>query len=130
MSVARMKSVAYATEDSASDDSTARPVTRDRRSWCARCDGIGLPRRRRLSENAESSDIRAPYQIFQGELRVTPTGLADGLGLGLSLGNLANAPRLLGSPVSRTCAGFWPARTLRARSRESQLIVVICGRRP
>ncbi len=31
-SVATMKSVAYATDDSASDDSTARPVTRDRRS--------------------------------------------------------------------------------------------------
>ena len=31
-SVMRMKSVAYATDDSASDDSTARPVTRDRRS--------------------------------------------------------------------------------------------------
>ena len=31
-SVARMKSVAYATDDSASDESTARPVTRDRRS--------------------------------------------------------------------------------------------------
>ncbi len=31
-SVARMKSVAYATDDNASDESTARPVTRERRS--------------------------------------------------------------------------------------------------
>jgi len=32
ISVRMMKSVAYATDDSASDDSTARPVTRDSRS--------------------------------------------------------------------------------------------------
>jgi len=32
ISVATMKSVAYATDDSASDESTARPVTRDSRS--------------------------------------------------------------------------------------------------
>src|SRR5215217_4302205 len=121
-SVARMKSVAYATDDSASDDNTARPVTRDRRSWCARWEGIGLPTRRRLSDNAESSDIRGPCRIFQGELRVTPTGLADGLGLGLSLGNVANTPRLLGSPVSRNCAGFWPGRTLRAGSVKCQMV--------
>jgi hypothetical protein len=31
-SVARTKSVAYATDDSASDDRTARPVMRERRS--------------------------------------------------------------------------------------------------
>ena len=36
INVAMMKSVAYATDDSASDDSTARPVTRESRSWCAR----------------------------------------------------------------------------------------------
>jgi hypothetical protein len=65
-----------------------------------------LPTRRRLSENAESSDIRGPAGYFKVCFRVTPTGLADGLGLGLSLGNLANTPRLLGSPVSRNCAGF------------------------
>ena len=35
--------MAYATDDSASDERTARPVTRERRSWCARCEGIGLP---------------------------------------------------------------------------------------
>ena len=52
-----MKSVAYATDESASDDSTASPVTRDRRSWCARCEGIGLPRRRRFSQNVEGSAI-------------------------------------------------------------------------
>src|SRR5947209_18604199 len=43
-----MKSVAYATDDSASDDSTASPVTRDNRSCWARYDGIGLPTRKRL----------------------------------------------------------------------------------
>jgi hypothetical protein len=32
ISVATMKSVAYATDESASDDSTASPVTRDKRS--------------------------------------------------------------------------------------------------
>jgi hypothetical protein len=59
-SVARMKSVAYATDDRASDERTASPVTRESRSWCASDEGMGLPTRRRLNENAESSDIRAP----------------------------------------------------------------------
>src|SRR4051812_21341420 len=54
-----MKSVAYATDDSASEDGTARPVRRERRSWCARCDGIGLPSSSRLSEKTESS--ATPY---------------------------------------------------------------------
>src|SRR5690242_11049329 len=87
-SVVRMKSVAYATDDSASEESTASPVTRERRSWCARLDGIGLPTRRRLRENDSS-----------GMFRVSPTGLADGLGLGLSPGAVAPVrPKLLSVP--------------------------------
>src|SRR6266852_3867283 len=46
--VTMMKSVAYATDESASDDSTARPVTRDRRSCCACEDGIRFPTRSRF----------------------------------------------------------------------------------
>ena len=42
-SVRRISSVAYATEESASEESTASPVARFSRSWCARCDGIGRP---------------------------------------------------------------------------------------
>src|SRR5215510_10108686 len=89
ISVERMKSVAYATEDSASDERTARPVTRERRSWCAMLEGIGLPTRSRLREKAESLDIRSarqPRRFLQGQLPCKPTGLADGLGLGMSLG--------------------------------------------
>src|SRR5205814_5264751 len=74
-SVVRMKSVAYATDDNASEESTARPVTRERRSWCAMLEGIGWPTSSRFSENEESS----------GMFREPPTGLADGLGLGLSV---------------------------------------------
>src|SRR4029077_5338981 len=70
-SVARMKSVAYATDDSASDERTASPVTRDRRSWCARLDGIGLPTRKRFRENADSSDIRALGRSIQGRTEST-----------------------------------------------------------
>src|SRR5262245_43247703 len=79
MSVATMKSVAYATDESASDDNTARPVTRDSRSWCARCDGIGCPRSSRLSVGKEDvsatqTTVRAPapdetrmlsYRVFR-----------------------------------------------------------------
>src|SRR5947207_9189651 len=105
-SVARMKSVAYATDDSASDDNTARPVTRDRRSWCARCDGIGWPTRKRLRENADCSAIRAPRREgVQGRFRKSPAGLADGLGLRSVLRLGADTPRLLGSPAYREWRG-------------------------
>ena len=43
ISVRTISSVAYATDDSASEDRMASPVTLDRRSWWARCDGIGRP---------------------------------------------------------------------------------------
>src|SRR6185295_16599834 len=80
-SVARMKSVAYATDDRASDDSTARPVTRVRRSWCARCEGIGCPTRRRWSENVDASSTCSVGAVRKARFRVSPAGLADGLGL-------------------------------------------------
>ena len=43
--VRTISSVAYATEERASEDSTASPVVFDRRSWCARCEGMGRPTR-------------------------------------------------------------------------------------
>src|SRR5437763_5074072 len=52
-STRRISSVAYATDESASEERTARPVTRERRSCWARCDGIGFPTTNRL--NCESS---------------------------------------------------------------------------
>src|SRR4051794_11414166 len=52
-------------------------------------DGIGLPSSSRFSENEESS----------GMVREPPTGLADGLGLGLSSGARgADSPLLLWVP--------------------------------
>src|SRR6185436_15951644 len=39
-------------------------------------------------------------------LRVTPAGLADGLGLGLSLGNGANTPHYSGPPNPATARNF------------------------
>src|SRR5438552_16708256 len=44
-----MASVAYATDDSASDDSTAKPVILERRSCWAAEEGSGRPRRSRLT---------------------------------------------------------------------------------
>src|SRR5262245_51789165 len=77
-STRRISSVAYATDERGSDESTASPVTRERRSWCARWDGIGLPTTNRLTwERSPSSDDIAP---FQG-----PTGLAGGLEVGSPL---------------------------------------------
>src|SRR4051812_42312063 len=74
-------SVAYATEDNASDDSTANPVRRERRSWCARCEGIGLPTTYRLRDESSASSATVS---FQG-----PTGLADGLEVGSPLSAFA-----------------------------------------
>src|SRR5258705_5550743 len=47
-SVRRISSVAYATDDSASDERIASPVETPNRSRCARCEGIRRPTSRRL----------------------------------------------------------------------------------
>src|SRR6059058_3466255 len=74
-SVARMKSVAYATDDSASDDSTARPVTRDRRSWCARWEGIGLPSSSRFRPTNPESFATNPI-LYPDLARLVGAGAA------------------------------------------------------
>src|SRR3954468_17816998 len=122
-SVVRMKSVAYATDDNASEDSTASPVTRERRSGCATLDGIGLPRRSRFSEKEESS----------GMFREPPTGLADGLGLGLSLDarSASTRPKLLRVPrIPPVPREFWPERMLSYRLHPAVMVrrYVISGR--
>src|SRR6267142_4185826 len=51
-STRRISSVAYATEDSASDENTASATVLDRRSWCACARDIGLPTTHRFSRLA------------------------------------------------------------------------------
>src|SRR5437899_3321814 len=71
-------------------------------------DGIGLPSSSRFSENGESSDM----------FREPPTGLADGLGLGLSFGGNADTPQLPLVPPypTRVAQEFWPKRMLSYRA--------------
>src|SRR4051794_5336376 len=87
-----MKSVAYATDDSASEESTANPVTRDSRSWWARLDGMGLPRRRRLSVGVDDSSATPAVRSLKNHAcyhtrfcmrvarRYTITGRVQGVG--------------------------------------------------
>ncbi len=62
----RISSVAYATEDKGSDESTARPVKRESRSWWARWDGIGSPTSSRLSCETKPSVDTCPSNGRRG----------------------------------------------------------------
>ena len=61
-----ISSVAYATDDSASEERTARPVTFDSRSWWARCDGIGFPTTKRLTWEKDLLRARDPSNSRRG----------------------------------------------------------------
>src|SRR6185295_6728387 len=94
-------------------DSTANPLTRESRSWCARWEGIGFPTTNRLREGSNASSATVS---FQG-----PTGLADGLEVGSPLSAFArwrqrNSPLRRQSPrwIPRTAhlSGFRPSVTI------------------
>ena len=72
ISVRRISSVAYATEESASEDSTARPVVFE--------GARGGPGATGSAGREES--LEGPERGFFGHLFQSPTGLADGLGVG------------------------------------------------
>ena len=66
ISTRRISSVAYATEESASEDSTASPVMRVRRSCSARWDGIGRPTTTRLTCEMTPTDIVMRFRYADG----------------------------------------------------------------
>src|SRR5215831_13262258 len=104
----RISSVAYATDDNASDDSTASPVTRDSRSWCARWVGIGRPRISRLID-----EYAPPSGTTQ--LPIQPARLADGLGVGSPLRRRPQSLRYTDSPLATGMAAVVPPRAGRGR---------------
>ena len=54
MRISRISSVAYATEDNASEEKTARAMVFDRRSWLACANDIGFPTNHRFSRFAST----------------------------------------------------------------------------
>ena len=60
--MSRISSVAYATEDNASDEKTARATAFDRRSWLACANDIGFPTNHRFSRFAFTILLGAPAE--------------------------------------------------------------------
>ncbi len=66
MRMSRISSVAYATEESASDAKTARPVTRVSRSCLASVVGMGVPTSRRFSPRSGMGSPVRPAEEGHG----------------------------------------------------------------
>src|SRR6516165_2886469 len=95
-SVRRISSVAYATDESASDERIASPVAFVNRSRCARWDGIGLPTSNFLKAPTAKPGDTIPSSGLRGEL--TGSGLDCPTGARAPDAPLRRFPASVGSP--------------------------------
>src|SRR6266516_2769898 len=94
MSTRRISSVAYATEESASEEKTARATRFESRSWRAWARGIGRPTTQRFSRLAFMAAASGAPRGGSGASALGLALLGGGLGLGLIRALLELANRL------------------------------------
>src|SRR5215813_11490743 len=73
----RISSVAYATDERASEENTASATVFDSRSWCAWARDIGAPTRTRLSGRMAQGRRRITTSTSSGDGRRAPDDLHD-----------------------------------------------------
>src|SRR3989475_12570274 len=106
MSTRRISSVAYATEESASEEKTARATRFESRSWRAWAKGIGRPTTQRFSRLAFMAAASGTPRGGAGASALGRALLGGGLGLGLirALLIFANRPPVRAPQLRDPCA--------------------------